>query len=76
MTPKVKVFILFQNFFAKFQKISEYLNSAYAMNFSDETRDIRASTKRLMKEIYEPVPRARSVSRSIRASSVQPSYSR
>jgi 3-phenylpropionate/cinnamic acid dioxygenase small subunit len=54
----------------------EYLNSAYALNFNDATREIRASTKRLMKEIHEPVPRAQSVSRYGRAASLQPSYSR
>jgi hypothetical protein len=54
----------------------EYLNSSYALNFNDATREIRASTKRLMKEIHEPVPRAQSVSRFGRAASLQPSYSR
>jgi hypothetical protein len=47
-----------------------YLNSSYASKFNDETRDIRASTERLIKEIHEPVYRAPSVPRFVRASSL------
>jgi len=46
-----------------------YLNT-YASKFNDETRDIRASTQRLIKEIHEPVYRAPSVPRFVRASSL------
>lgn len=48
----------------------------FPQNFNDETRDIRASTRRLLREIHEPVARAQSLPRYGRASSVQPTYSR
>lgn len=45
-------------------------------NFDDETREIRESTQRLMKQVREPVPRAQTYSRYGRAQSLQPTYSR
>jgi hypothetical protein len=52
-----------------FSATDNYLNT-YASKFNDETRDIRASTQRLIKEIHEPVYRAPSVPRFVRASSL------
>jgi len=46
-----------------------YLNT-YAAKFNDETRNIRASAERLIKEVHEPVYRAPSVPRFVRASSL------
>jgi hypothetical protein len=60
-----------------FDATEDYLNSPYTSAFNDETREIRASTKRLLREINEPLPRAPSVSRRTRAVSAEPSkYSR
>jgi hypothetical protein len=54
--------------------IDNYVNNSYANNFDDETREIRAASRRLLNDIHEPVKRAPSVSRaSARAASVQPS---
>ncbi|KAL7022804.1 hypothetical protein ACKWTF_012390 [Chironomus riparius] len=60
-----------------FDATDEWLNSPYTSTFNDETRDIRAQTKRLLREVNEPVQRAPSVPRYTRALSAQPkSYSR
>ncbi|KAJ6631274.1 hypothetical protein Bhyg_17156 [Pseudolycoriella hygida] len=55
--------------------IAEKYAYTYGLNFDAATRDIRSSTVRLLQECRQSIPRAGSVPRFVRASSLEPSFS-